>query len=104
MLVDLTGFADSDSFVRRPKAKLCPPACELKLNAEMLRFIFFAIAIANALKHGIFPVADIATGEFRPVRRLGQHLVITFWHHLCADMNRYELGRLHGWSFISEEE
>jgi hypothetical protein len=56
----------------------------------MLRSVFSAIAVANALKHGIFPVADIAAGESRTSRGFGQHLVITFRLHLCADMSRYE--------------
>jgi hypothetical protein len=90
VLVDLTGFTGSDRFVGRPETKLGPTACELNLNAEMLRSVLFAFAGANALKYGIFPVADIAAGKSRPSRRFGQHLVITFWHHLCADMSRYE--------------
>jgi hypothetical protein len=90
MLVDLTGFPSSDRFVGRPEIELGPPACELNLNAEMLRSVFFVFAVANTLKYGIFPVADIVAGELRPLRRFGQHLVITLWHHLCADMSRHE--------------
>ena len=57
MLVDLTGFTGSDRFVGRPETKLGPAACELNLNAEMLRSVFFAFAGANTLKYGILPVA-----------------------------------------------
>jgi hypothetical protein len=77
---------------------------KLKLSAGMLRSVFFVFAVANALKHGVYPVANIATGVSRRARRFGQHLVITFLLHLCTDMSCYALPRLQGKSPISEEK
>jgi hypothetical protein len=48
---------------RRGSFSLSGGQPRLKLNAEMLRSIFFAIAVANALKNGTLPVADIAPGK-----------------------------------------
>ena len=60
----------------------------------MLRSVFFAFAVANTLEHCIFPERISLQANLGPCEDLVSIWSSLFWHHLCADLSRYELANL----------